>query len=112
MTGIEKPTQTAKTACFRYSLTTNRHIFVKKCPENAPTAYMKICDSVNGGQVEKTHKTPRPPDKGDDVQIHRQVTEQKTARAMTPPRSEKEDKYDRIIRTNPLFSVRVLRCAP
>ena len=97
MTGIEKPTQTAKTACFRYSLTTNRHIFVKKCPENAPTAYMKICDSVNGGQVEKTHKTPRPPDKGDDVQIHRQVTEQKIAQAMTPTRSEKEDKYDRLI---------------
>ena len=53
MTGIEKPTQTAKTACFRYSLTTNRHIFSKKCPENAPTAYMKKCDSVNGGRVEK-----------------------------------------------------------
>lgn len=102
MTGIEKPTQTAKTACFRYSLITNQHIFAKKCPENAPTAYIEICDSVNGGQVEKTHKNPRPPDKG-DVQIHRQVTEQKTAQAMTPARSEKEDKYDRIIRTNSLF---------
>ena len=59
--------------------------------------HVKFMCRAYGGQVEKTHKTPRPPDKGDDVQIHRQVTEQKTAQAMTPTRSEKEDKYDRAI---------------
>lgn len=71
--------------------------------------HVKFMCRAYGGQVEKTHKTPRPPDKGDDVQIHRQVTEQKTARAMTPTRSEKEDKYDRIIRTNSLFRIKPIR---